>query len=131
MIDRRLRSAGDPPPDSCTTELIGLAEDGRLILWRTGKVEPAKHFELSDGGRRIKEGLHVLDWDGHHITAHCTNFAGGNVAVLLMCSKGEAQPFPRAEIEQKLVGKVIEPSESMWAIKVRGRDAPARQRGRV
>jgi hypothetical protein len=101
-------------PAPRTTELIGLTDDGRMVLWDTGQVQPVDRFETSADGRWIKEGHYVINWTGHAITVHCGNMMSGNVSLLFMCSTGASRSVPRAEIEALLIGKVIPDEAVHW-----------------
>jgi hypothetical protein len=128
-------------PPTRKTELIGLAEDGRMFVWSEGEVQPVSAFETSDGGHWIKSGHYVLNWKGHAITAYCGNMADGNVSVQIMCSGLGSRPMPRFEVEAMLLGKVIPDPEvearimeglKKWGEAVtRANQAPHRQRGRI
>ena len=50
-------------------ELLGMTEDGRMVLWGTGRVVPVTQFQYrrhEDGRRWIDSGHFVLDWYGSH-----------------------------------------------------------------
>ena len=76
------------------TELIGLTDDGRLVLWDTSLVQPVDRFETTDDGRWIEGGHYVIEWKGHAVTVHCGNMGNGNVSLLFMCSSGPSDPSP-------------------------------------
>jgi hypothetical protein len=101
--------AASPPR---TTELIGLTDDGRMVLWSTGQVQPIDRFETGENGRWIESGHYVINWKGHAITVHCGNMMDGNVDVQFMCNAGSSQSFPRTEVETLLIGKVIRDEEA-------------------
>ncbi|NPD66623.1 hypothetical protein HN018_26760 (plasmid) [Lichenicola cladoniae] len=124
-----------------TTELIGLTTDGRKLLWSTGEVQPIDAFETTDGGRWIKSGHYVIDWEGHAITVHCGNMCDGQVSLQFMCGKMSSDAVPRAFVEPMLPGVVVRDPEAEADILVRirqltkdlqqRRDVPHRQRGRI
>jgi hypothetical protein len=119
--------------------LIGLTDDGRMVLWSTGDVQPISKFPLQ--GSWIVSGHYVIDWKGHAITVHCGNMTDGNVSLLFMCSGQGTYSVPRAHVEQMLLGRVVpDPeveAEILLAIEEaredlrRSRDVPHRQRGRL
>ena len=127
------------------TELIGLTDDGRMVLWDTGMVKPVNRFETSRSGVPfIDSGHYVIDWKGHAITVHCDNeLRGGRwvVGVQFMCSRGLSIGLPREEVEAMLIGKVIR--DPVVEAEISGllralvdsiaaqKDTPANQRGRI
>jgi hypothetical protein len=124
------------------TELIGLTDDGRMVLWDTGMVRPISRFE-SDG-RFIKSGHYVIEWKGHAITVHCGNQMRGarwGIGVLFMCSDATSVFMDQAEVEPLLIGEVVRDPESERRIveafeRIREADrqwcqAPHLQRGRI
>jgi hypothetical protein len=72
-------------------ELLGMKEDGRLLLWRTGRVIPVSQFQYyrsTDVRRRVDSGHFVIDWFGGDVVAHLANLIDGRVSVHLMCNGG-------------------------------------------
>lgn len=131
-----------PTPAPRTTELIGLTEDGRMVLWNeNGQVQPVSKFETIENGRWIASGHYVIDYKGHAITVHCGNMADGSVSLQFMCNRAAIRSFSRAEVERMLIGKVIQSEESKavdreilkrlteWAH--HDDDDPKRSRGRL
>jgi hypothetical protein len=54
-------------------ELLGVTEDGRLVLWDTGKVLPVSQFQYrrdKNARRWIDDGHFVIDW--LHIRIHAS-----------------------------------------------------------
>jgi hypothetical protein len=136
----KLQAAAEPRE----TELIGLAEDGRMIFWQNGLVRPIAAFQgyQRDGRRWIRDGHYVIEWKGHAITVHCSNSsAAETVHVLFMCSNRNYVSMPLAQVEAMLLGEVVDPPEHraemqrLWrrlfeALEEKDRD-PARARGRI
>jgi hypothetical protein len=134
-------------PESTTpreTELIGLAEDGRMVLWGTGVVRPISRFENSTG-TFIKSGHYVIEWKGHAITVHCGNMMREDgrwgIGIQFMCSTAASVFTTRPEAERMLIGEVMRDPEAERRIEeafarveeaFRKRDmAPHLQRGRI
>lgn len=138
---RKTQRSAAPAPDLRITELIGLTEDGRMVLWSTGMVQPVDRFETSHGGCWIESGHYVIDWHGHAITVHCGNFADGSVSVQFMCGALRSVSMLRADVEKLLLGKVIpdpvaaaeisKKLQEMDAIFKAMKDTPERQRGKI
>lgn len=129
------------PIEPRKTELIGLTEDGRKVLWSTGMVRPVSTFETSAGGKWIKSGHYVIDWKGHAITVHCGNVADGTVSVQFMCMGLSSISMSRREIEGLLLGlvvpdviaqaKITEQMRQLARDTQASQDVPHRQRGRI
>ncbi len=129
------------PSPTRTTELIGLTTDGRKVLWSTGEVRPISAFETSDGGRWIKSGHYVIDWQGHAITVHCGNYIDGRVSVQFMCGALGSVGMERTVVEAMLLGVVVPDPKIAFEITAKLRrltrdlqavkDVPHRQRGRI
>ena len=91
-------------------ELLGMTEDGRLVLWDTGRVLPVSQFQYRRdrlGRRWIDDGHFVIDWFGSEVVAHLGNLSDGRVSVALMCNTGRDWAFTRREIRPMLRYKVI------------------------
>ncbi len=123
-------------------ELLGLTEDGRLVLWDTGRVIPVSQFQYrrdKQGRRWIDEGKFVLDWFGSEVVAHLGNLTDGRVSVALMCNAGRTFAFTRRQIRPMLRYKVIPDPEVQAEILAKlqelvrlaaaRHDTPERQRG--
>lgn len=128
-------------PETRTTELIGLTTDGRKVLWSTGEVRPVSAFETTAGGRWIKNGHYVIDWQGHAITVHCSNYLDGQVGVQFMCGEVGSVGMDRDLVEAMLLGIVV-PDPVLQAEITEGlqrllkfaqhhKDQPHRQRGLI
>ena len=123
------------------TELIGLTEDGRKVLWSTGRVRPVSAFETTDGGRWIESGHYVIDWQGHAITVHCGNYVDGRVSVQFMCGALGSIGMKRDVVEAILLGVVVPDPKVAARITASlkrltrelqaAQDVPHRQRGRI
>ena len=90
-------------------ELLGMTEDGRLVLWDTGRVLPVSQFQYRRdklGRRWIDDGHFVLDC-GSEVVAHLGNLSDGRVSVALMCNAGRDLAFTRRQIRPFLRYKVI------------------------
>ncbi len=131
-------------PELRRTELIGLTEDGRMVLWDVGNVRPCSTFPMD--GQWIESGHHVINWKGHAITVHLGNTLGRGpgeplVSVQFMCSGTGSRAFRRGEIEPLLLGKVVrdpeearkisEMLEELLKLTIARYDQPHRQRGRI
>jgi hypothetical protein len=123
-------------------ELLGLTEDGRLVLWDTGRVIPVSRFHYhrdKRGKRWIDEGHFVIDWYGSEVVAHLGNLTSGKVSVLLMCQSGGSFSFTRRQVTPMLRYKVISDPvrqretlaklKEILALQVASQDTPAAQRG--
>lgn len=124
-------------------ELLGITDDGRLVLWDTGRVIPVTQFayrrDRGTGRRWIDDGHFVIDWAGEEVTAHLGNLSDGRVSVLLMCHGGRGFALSRREARRLLRYKVIRDPEAEADILTRlqalvrlvakSRDTPDRQRG--
>ena len=92
---------------------MGLADDGRMVLWDVGMVRPISRFEVSTPPF-IKSGHYVIDWKGHAITVHCgSEMRGGRwgIGIQFMC--GSVVAFAsRAEAERMLIGEVVHDPEA-------------------
>ena len=121
-------------------ELVGVTDDGRLVLWSTGRVRPISVFPRLGGGL-IQSDHYVLDWDDHDVTVHCSNAFGGGVIVQVMCSTATPAAFPLSYVEARLRGHVVRDPEAQADILRRLEninlllakrcDTPSRQRGRL
>jgi hypothetical protein len=124
------------------TELIGLTEDGRMVLWSTGTVRPINHFEASSGDRQcIQSGHYVIDWHGHAITVHICGLLKGGCRLQFMCGAVQGIVMPTKKVEPLLLGVVV-PDPIIQAqimakfdrifenLNERDR-SPGRQRGRI
>ena len=135
----------NPPPAPAAeprlTELIGLTDDGRMVLWDTQPVLPMSKFPTkTEGGREWIIGHHyVIGWKGHAITVHCSNTMDGLVHVMFMVGQMHLY-LPRGEVERMLLGKVHTPEadaeisrllRKVLAAQEAKQDAPHRQRGRI
>jgi len=128
-----------PAAPDRTMELIGLTEDGRMVLWQTGNVQPIS--ALPRDGIWIKSGHYVIDWNGNAITVHLGNYADGRVSLQFMCGAPKAVPIAREDIEPLLLGMVIPDTELEAQIDAMFKDIfallehrdrePRRQRGRA
>lgn len=123
-----------------TTDLIGLTDDGRLVLWsaaaqvRPMTVHPTK-------GAPPANGHYVIDWKGHAITVHLSNHSDGRIGVLFMCSGSPCVAMTRAKIAPLVLGVVVPDPEGEAKIlrKLQAlierhadrNDTPSRQRGRL
>src|ERR1700722_10973120 len=123
-------------------ELVGMTEDGRMVLWDTGRVVPVNRFQYRRdklGERWIVGGNYILDWFGSEVVAHLRNQIDGHVSVQLMCHGGRGFAFPRRQITPLLRYKVIPDPvlqrealaklKELTALLVRSQDRPDRQRG--
>jgi hypothetical protein len=123
-------------------ELLGMTEDGRLVLWDTGRVLPVSQFQYrrdKQGRRWIDDGHFVLDWFGSEVVAHLGNLIDGRVSVALMCNAGPDLAFTRRQIRPFLRYKVIRDPEVQAEILAKlqelvrlaatRKDTPDRQRG--
>jgi len=138
---RRKAPKIETAPEPRMTELIGLTDDGRMILWDNGMVQPVSRFETIERGRWIESGHYVIDWKGHAITVHCGNYVNGDVSVLFMCSRGDSIAMSRPAVEALLLGKVIPDPviqakisrslKQLLDMLVDQQDVPHRQRGRI
>ncbi len=73
-----------------------MTEDGRLVLWDTGRVLPVSQFQYRRdklGRRWIDDGHFVIDWFGSEVVAHLGNLIDGRVSVHLMCNAGRGFAF--------------------------------------
>ncbi len=123
-------------------DLLGLTEDGRLVLWSaTEKVQPITAFPMSEHGDWIKGGHYLIQWKSHAIVVHCAPLTDGCVIVQFMCSRAPRLPMARAEVERMLLGYVVPDlamqslilealQEATEAYRAR-RDCPTNQRGRI
>lgn len=126
------------------TELIGLSDDGRMILWKTGAVQPISTFPTK--GPWIVSDHYVIDWKGHAITVHCSNLSDGMIGVQFMCRRGYAVPMLRSEVEPILLSRVVpsdparelaeerkllEVLKELREMLITRHDQPHRQRGRI
>ena len=132
-----------PPPLVQTTrtmDLIGLTDDGRLVLWSEAQqVRPITAFPTN--GHSIESGHYVLNWKNHAVTAHLTTGAAGSVVVQFMCNRGPQLRMTRAEVEPLLLGIVVpDPAHEAEILRMlreltadltARQDAPHRQRGRI
>lgn len=112
--DRRKAPKAASSAELRKTELIGLTDDGRMVLWDTGMVRPIGRFEMT-GGNFIKSGHYVIEWKGHAITVHCGNeMRGGRwgIGVLFMCSSGSSVFMDQTEVEPMLIGELVRNPES-------------------
>jgi hypothetical protein len=122
-------------------ELLGLTEDGRLVLWDTGRVLPASKFQYrrdKQGKRWIDEGHFVIDWAGAEVTVHLGNFTSGKVSVQFVCRSGHSISLTRRQVRPLLRYKVIrDPVREREVLArleeinrlVASQDTPDRQRG--
>jgi hypothetical protein len=116
-------------------ELLGMTEDGRLVLWAAGRVLPVNQFQY----RRDKLGRRWIDWFGSEVVAHLGNLSEGRVSVNLMCNAGRTVAFTRREIRPMLRYKVIPDPVAKVELTARlqelvrlvsaRKDTPDRQRG--
>lgn len=123
-------------------ELLGLTEDGRLVLWDTGRVIPVNQFQYrrDKAGRRwIDDGHFIIDWFGDEVCAHLGNLTNGKVSVMLMCNTARTfsltRRYLRPLLRYKLIRNpererelldMIEAATRAW---VAAYDAPEKQRG--
>jgi hypothetical protein len=108
-------------------ELLGMTEDGRLVLWAAGRVLPVNQFQYRRdklGRRWIDDGHFVLDWFGSEVVAHLGNLSDGRVSVNLMCNAGRTVAFTR-RYKVELTARLQELVRLVSARK----DTPDRQRG--
>jgi hypothetical protein len=123
-------------------ELLGMTEEGRLLLWDTGRVLPVSQFQYRRdklGRRWIDDGHFVLDWFGSEVTAHLGNLVDRRVLAALMCNAGHELAFTRLQIRPFLRYKVIRDPEvqaeilaklpELVRLTVVRHDTPASQRG--
>ena len=123
-------------------ELLGMTEDGRLVLWDTGRVLPVSQFQYRRdklGRRWIDDGHFVIDWFGSEVVAHLGNLIDGRVSVHLMCNAGRDFAFTRREIRPMLRYKVIPDPvvraeltaklQELVRLVAARNDTPGRQRG--
>lgn len=142
MSARRKLSPADLYAQSQEMELLGMTEDGRLVLWDTGRVIPVRQFQYrrdKQGRRWIDDGHFVLDWFGSEVVAHLGNFTNGRVSVQLMCYAGRTFSFSRREVRPMLRYKVIPDPvlraeittrlQELVALVCKSQDTPDRQRG--
>ena len=121
-------------------ELIGVTDDGRLVLWSTGRVRPISAFPRSGSGI-IQGGHYVVAWNGHDVTVHCSSALGGGVVVQVMCSTSTPAAFPLAYVEARLRGQVVRDPvaaadilhrlQNINGLLAKRSDTPSRQRGHL
>ena len=136
---RRRKAPKAPASGVRKTELIGLTDDGRMVLWSTGDVLPISKFPLD--GPWIKSAHYVINWKGHAITVHLGNMTDGNVSLQFMCSQKGMRSVSRNDIEPLLLGIVVpDPEieanilrrlEELTEMFQKSLDTPHRQRGRL
>jgi hypothetical protein len=90
--------AAAPSTELRKTELIGLTDDGRMVLWSTENVRPVSAFATTKRGY-IDGGHFVIEWKGHAITVHCGNYdstpQSGLISVQFMCNGARSVPMRR------------------------------------
>ena len=119
-----------------------MTEDGRLVLWDTGRVLPVSQFQYRRdklGRRWIDDGHFVIDWFGSEVVAHLGNLTSGRVSVALMCNAGRNFALARREIRPMLRYKVIRDPvvqaeilaklQDLVRLTALRHDTPGRQRG--
>ena len=77
-------------------ELVGMTEDGRMVLWDTGRVVPVNRFQYRRdklGKRWIVGGNYILTGLVLEVVAHLGNQIDGHVSVQLMCRSGRGFAF--------------------------------------
>ena len=119
------------------TELIGLTEDGRLVLWDVGLVRPINRLPMD--GALIKSGHYVIEWRGRAITVHLGNAARRRVSVLFVCNTTPSFSLTRSEVNGLVIGEVVRSEadlkitdlllEAIQMFAMKGRNDPSRARG--
>jgi hypothetical protein len=142
--DRRKAPTVAPQPPR-KMELIGLTNDGRMLLWIPAwfSRSTASRHRLA-GKPFIVGGHYVIEWKAHAITVHCSSVLSGGrwcVGVLFMCGRRSTIPMARRDVKAMLIGKVIRDPvvdaqimESLERAKdaiASKHDVPHRQRGRI
>lgn len=124
-----------------TTDLIGLTDDGRLVLWsaaaqvRPMTVHPTK-------GAPPANGHYVIEWKGHAITVHLSGQGGGKTCVQFMCSgSNSCVTMTRARLALLVLGvvvhdpaveaKILRNLQALIERHADRHDIPERQRGRL